>query len=226
MYRASYLVDRTDTFALQPIRVLTDDPFSWSELKQGRNIRIRKVSNVVGEDITVLSLPTYRDWSDPTTWNFEDNLVFRENRIRKFEEELTYTLNAFAGTRTGYEHSAVMEPLIQELLHLQNYPIDDREVFVYSDLGQNTVTDNWITHHVNRYALKTDSPHLWTALEGARELTDLSNINIHLIHRPKDAKEDAEYRIRANYVKARLKELGAEVHIHGAINQGNGNHGK
>lgn len=226
LYRASYLIDRTDTFELNPTRIITEEQFTWDELKQGRNVRVRKVTNVVGEDISVFPLPTYRDWGDPSTWNFEDNELFRESRIKKFEDDVSFTLKAFAGTRTGYAHSAVMEPLIQELLHLQDYPIDDREVFVYSDLGQNTVTDNWVTHHVNRYALKTDSPHLWTALEGSGELTDLSGIKVHLIHRPKTANEDTEYRIRARYVKARLTELGAEVFIHGAINQkvrGNGN---
>ncbi|MBI1289492.1 MAG: hypothetical protein GC178_18140 [Flavobacteriales bacterium] len=218
IYRASYLIDRTDTFGLEPISIVTENSFSWDKLKEGRNIRIRKVSDVVNEDVSILTLETYRDWSNPSTWNFEDNELFRENRIRKFEEELTTTLNAIAIQRTGYGHTAVMEPLIQELLYLQQYPMDDRELFVYSDLGQNTPQDNWISHSVNHKGLEIDSPHLWTGIDGAYDLTDLSGIHVHLIHRPRNAEDDAEYRLRANYAKNRLTELGAEVYIHGAIN--------
>lgn len=218
VYRASYLLDRTDTFELQPSTMRTEHQFSWHQLKQERNVRIRKVTDVVSEDITIVTLPPFGDWRNPASWNMEDNEIFRESKIRKMEEALATTLSTLATEKTGYSHSAIMEPLIQELVYLQAYPHDDRELFIYSDLGQNTIKHNWITSKDTINRLAASDTTLWTTIEGVSDLTDLTGIRIHFIHRPQTAQEDEVYRIRANYVKTQLTKLGATVSVHGGIN--------
>ena len=220
VYRASLLLDRTDTFNITPTFIWSDEQFTWDAFKQGREIRLRRVTDVVVEDLTVLPLPTFRDWGDPSTWALDDNNLFRKGRVKKMEADVSEELSKLTEQQTGYTHTAIMEPLIQELIHLQQFPKDDRYVYVYSDLGQNTPKDNWISDYDTKIKLQFNDKVVWKLLDGARELRDLSGITVHLIHRPKNADEDQEYRLRANYIKARLTELGAEVLIHGAINQG------
>jgi len=218
VYRASYLLDRTDTFQLNPTAMRTEHQFSWNRLKQERNVRIRKVTDVVSEDITILSLPPFGDFRNPASWDFADNEVFRENKVRKMEVELATTLARLATEQTGYHHSAIMEPLVDELIHLQAYPHDDRELFLYSDMGQNTISHNWIKREATTNQLAANDTTLWSVIEGVSDLTDLIGIRIHIIHRPKTAEEDVVYRIRANYVKTQLTKLGAIVSIHGGVN--------
>ncbi|MCF8276181.1 MAG: hypothetical protein K9J17_05545 [Flavobacteriales bacterium] len=225
VYRATLLLDRTDTFKIQQTFQFDEQEFSWDAFKQGREVRLRRITDVAVEDLTVLTLPTFRDWGAPSTWALDDNELFRKSRVKKLEATVSEELSKLAEQQTGYDHSAVMEPLIQELIHLEKFPNDDRYVYVYSDLGQNTPRDNWISDFDTSVKLEFNDKVLWNRFDGARKLKNLSGIVVHLIHRPKDSNEDAAYRLRANYLRARLTELGAEVHIHGAINQGNGNHG-
>lgn len=221
VYRETYLLDRTDSFQIDPGAIQTERQFSWSALKQGRDIRIRKVTDVVNEDITVLALSSYRDLRNPSSWNLEDNELFREHRIRKIEEQLADVLLSLNDEHTGYAYSAVMEPLVEELIHLQQFPKDDRVLILYSDLGQNTPKDDWIINKKTIKQIENDSLEPWSHLDRANELTDLKGVHIHIVHKPTSAMADEAFRMRARYVKARLTELGATVNIHGAIGHKN-----
>lgn len=216
-YRASYLLDRTDTFELDPVVVRPAPQLSHDALKQEREIRVRRVTNIVNEDVTVLSIPVYRDLRDLTSFDFEDNEVFRRKRIQKVDEQLSRVLADLGSQQTGFSHSAILEPLVQELAHLQEHTGDDRELFMYSDLGENTPASDWILDKATLAQLASGDPAPWEDIEGVRGLTDLTGININIIHRPKAVHEDVAFGLRARYLKARLSELGATVHIHGGI---------
>jgi hypothetical protein len=221
IYRATYLLDRTDIFQIDPGAIQTEQQFSWDPLKQGREVRIRKVTDVVNEDITVMALPSYRDLRNPSSWNLEDNELFREHRIRKMEEQVADALSKVNDQQTGYDHSAVMEPLVDELIQLQHYSGDDRVLILFSDLGQHTPTDDWILNQKTINQIESDNPAPWSSIDRVGELTDLKGIRIHIVHRPTSAMADKAFRMRAQYVKAQLTERGATVNIHGAIGHKN-----
>lgn len=219
VYRASYLLDRTDSFPVVPTIIQSEDAFTWDAIKQAREIRIRRMTDVVSEDVAIITLPVYRDMGDLTSFSLEDNDIFRRNRIRKLEEQLDSTLSDLTEQHTGYANSAIMEPIVQELVHLQQYPNDDRELYVFSDLGQNTLTDNWIGEGNTIQRIASDDTTVWSNIEGTDDLINLVGIHVHIIHRPATPLQDQFYRSRAKYLKARLTELGATVSIHGGINR-------
>ena len=218
LYRSTYLVDLTDSFRVSEAVLIPEHAFSWNELNQGRIVRMRLISDVVGEQVSIMGLPAYRDLTRPETWRLESNGFKREKEVKAFDGSVNEALEELTDMPRGRDRTAVLEPLVQELIHLQEYPEDDRYVFVFSDLGENTWNrDNWVSSADTITMLTADERALWEHIQGTSELADLSGITVYIIHQSESSKRDAFFSLRAQYVKRRLVELGANVIIQGNI---------
>lgn len=215
-FRASYILDMTDSFRISESMVRPEHAFSWNEIDQGRIVRMRRITDVIGEEVSIMELPTFRDLSRPETWHIDQNNFVREREVTAFDRQVDATLEEISNEPRGRDHSAVLEPLVEELAYLEHYPGDDRYVFLFSDLGQNSYSDNWVSSSDTIAMLAHDDPQPWEHIRGTAELKDLTGITVYIIHQSESSKRDAFFSIRAQYVKRRLVDLGATVVIQGS----------
>lgn len=216
VHRVIYLLDKTDNFLVTPSRDDVEFKFSWNSTKQGREVKIREITDVDQGDASLLALGGYKIPGQLSTWDINSNEIFRKEAIRKFEATVQDTIGKFYLNGIGYPHTYLLVPMIEELTRLQAYPNDDRYMLVYSDLRENRETMSFLdTTMISR--MKSGDVSVWETIPETLELNDLSGITVYFIHRPKDGFEGERYRIVTAYLKERLESYGAKVIVQGKI---------
>lgn len=214
--RVVYLLDMTDTFKIVPEPNDVKFHFSWNELKQSRETKVREITDVDQSDAALLELDAYNVPGQLHTWDMMGNDIFRKEHIGTYKADVQDTIASFYNKGIGYPNTSLLVPMIEELARLQANPHDDRYMLVYSDLRENRETLSFLdTTMIAR--MKSGDVSIWEAIPEIQELHDLSGITIYFIHRPKDGFEGERYRIVSAYLKERLESYGAKVIVQGKI---------
>ncbi len=214
--RRVYLIDRTDEFAIAPSEESTNALCSVDELHQERHVVIRSITSTVTSERLEMNLPGYRQvgtWDE--SWQGHRDTEYREDQVATFERSAKRTLDSISALTIGYMNTNFLEPFMQELLSLSTQKADDRQMFVFSDLGENTQKRNWISNSKEIQAMSQMSPSVWENLSGIDRL-ELDGVKIFFIYHPSDSNEEL-FLIRANYLKHFLEEVGAEVSIQSRV---------
>lgn len=210
------LLDMTDTFRLKPEPADIEQGFSVSKRKQGRIARIKTVVDVEQGDLYLFELEPYQIPGQPETWNLSSNDIFRDEKIEAFEKGVWDTINRLYDDSIGYNQTALLAPMVEELIYLQDYNNDDRSLAVYSDLVENRNELSFLDNKTIAL-LQKDRLSVWESVSGVETLNDLSGIVVYFIHRPMSGEEADRYRIISNYLKRRLESYGAKVIIQGKV---------
>lgn len=215
VHRESYLLDMSDTFKIKP--EVTDINHSYHDTrKQEREVRLRTVTDIDQGDVYVFELPAFHVLGQPETWKLNTNEIFRDDEIERFEKKMWTTIDTLYQQNIGYDHTSLLIPLVEELIHLQSYPSDTRNVLVYSDLGENRQQLSFLNPTTIR-TLRENDASLWESIPGTSKLKDLSGITVYFIHRPLSGDEADYYRLKAEYLKQQIESLGGTVIIQGKI---------
>ncbi len=163
-----------------------------------------------------MSLSPYRQmgtWDD--SWQGHRDSEFRESQIRGFEQSVKSKLDSISRMEHSFQNTNLLHPLIRELQELSTFPNDDRQVFVFSDLGENTSEHNWLSGSKEFRALSERNPAIWNSIDGVEQL-DLHGIHVFFIYHPDSETEDG-FLVRSAYLKHFLELAGAEVSVQSVV---------
>lgn len=210
-HRQVILLDRTDEFEIDPSDETIDLIFSQDEVRQARSVVIRPITELATEDRITLELNAYRlfgTWDE--SWYGHADERFRKDQIAAFESQLDSTISSMSQGQVGYQKTSFLMPFVKELEILSEQKEDDRTLIVFGDLAEHSSTANWLKNSSELRRLAKDDRSVWEQFGGSE--LDLSGIKIVFIFRPSSGQEDA-YVTRSTYLKNRLTEQGASVHI-------------
>jgi hypothetical protein len=137
----------------------------------------------------------------------------RKREIETFEKSIRAFLDSLAMDTIGRSHSSLYVPIAKSLNRLATESIADRKILlVYSDLRENSAVMNFYTPQTLTL-LHNDSAQAERMLSAQQTLGDLSGIEIHLLYQPRDAADDAAYRIISGFYTSLFERKGAHVYV-------------
>ena len=137
----------------------------------------------------------------------------RTREIETFEQSIHAFLDSRAMDTIGRSHSSLYVPIAKSLNRLATESTADRRILlVYSDLRENSAVMNFYTPEILTL-LHNDSAHAEGMLSAEHSLGDLSGIEIHLLYQPRDALDDAAYRIISGFYTSLFERKGAHVFV-------------
>lgn len=217
LYLASYqdtqsvdiriMQDRTDTFEVGPT---TKEVYDLTGLESHiwRGVRIA---------ISSITEYTYNPESQIELSNVSragivlNNTITRKEEVRAFKEELDSMLVGFTTKPAGRDYSSVYQPVARVLNDLAQSSYPNRVLLLYSDLLENRPSESVYVMDLGN-AATLDS--LINRMEKEMALVDLSGIEVWIIHKPKDLKDESRFLAMSEKVYGEiLKRHGATVHI-------------
>jgi hypothetical protein len=202
----SLLVDVTDTTIKSPD---ISEIIAWSgyqEMKSstmwnGVTVRVSSLSDVDLNQTKEIRLPAQNPWLS--------NEFERAKEITKFKSQATDLINDLSW-KVGRNQSSVIRPLSQELTRLSKETAEQRVLFVYSDLMENTGEISlYKPKDLKAFMSEGKSDDLFNRYLG--ENTDLHGIRVYFIYQPINTNDNAIYMQVSEVFMDQLKSRGAEV---------------
>lgn len=204
------LIDETDSsFAVpdakQVITTIGLDTDMWT----GVNFNLARITDVsyVPHSRIVLSKGGNR---------LASNQYARKREMATFEMKLTELLDSVKNDEPGKPNSSVFFPLVNELVRLASSEADKKMLIVYSDLRENRPSLSF--YDPETFALlQSDPGKIETKLFAEAKLPDVTGIEVLLIYHPRNAEDDATFRVVSGFYKTLLESKGAKVTISASL---------
>ncbi|MEO5643902.1 MAG: hypothetical protein ABIQ40_18685 [Bacteroidia bacterium] len=136
----------------------------------------------------------------------------RDKEVTHFRDSVTNFLESLKLDTIGRPHSSVFIPLTEELNRMAESKSKNRVLFVYSDLMENEKSISF--YDKKTFALLSNDPgKLKTLLLKNAPLKRLDGITVYFIFQPKNAEQDAMFRLVSGFYKKLLADQGAHVTI-------------
>lgn len=172
----------------------------------GATLRFAFASDVSFNHETVFVLPAA---GNAITTNQFD----RKREVAKYEKLISGFLDSLAMDTLGRPHSSLYVPIAKSLNRLATESNADRKILlVYSDLRENSAVMNFYKPQT-LLLLQNDSAKAESLLFAEQPLGDLSGIEMHLLYEPRDANDDAAYRIISGFYASLFERKGVKVFV-------------
>ena len=136
----------------------------------------------------------------------------RKREIAAFKAKLSALLDSARSDTAGRTHSSIYLPVAEELVRLSNSNAERKVLILYSDLMENTPELSF--YNPRTFAdLGTSPDKVKSKLLAEAKLPDLTGITIHIVHEPKNAKDDATFRRVSEFFRQMFEAQGAEVSV-------------
>lgn len=175
------------------------------EPTNGATFRFTYASDVSFNHETVFILPV--GGNAITTNQFD-----RKRKIEKFKQQIAAFLDSLSDDTVGRPNSSLFVPMAKSLNQLAASAANRKYLLVYSDLRENSSVMSFYNPKILAL-LQNDSAKAEALLAAQEQLGELNGIEIHLLYQPKDAADDAGYRIISGFYKSLFERKGAKVFI-------------
>ena len=206
----SVIVDITDPLTVKPNAEEIKSLFNLNENKwEGVDFRLLYITNVSYN-------PNYETNIEPEN-QWLSNQFQRNEKIKNFYADIDKIINDTSSESIGKDNSAVYFPIAEELNRLSQSKATTKEMFIYSDLMENT--DELSFYDKNTFELLKDKPDkIKNYFDSQIKLNNLSGIKIYLIYQPTNTKQDDDYKVVSDFYKILFQSKGATVEITANMN--------
>lgn len=151
---------------------------------------------------------------------FSSNIIQRDTLIKSFFHSVKKNIGIIKHKPIGTKGSFVIYAIAKMLNDIATSPIKgNKKVIVFSDLAENTSVFN-IYRESDRQLLEKNPKALYKLFDKEYPLPNLKGIEIILINRPGDTREDEQYHLLSQTLKTYYQERGAQVVISASIPNG------
>lgn len=203
-HAVSQIVDRTDTFLSQPDSQSTKKMFSGKSLWEGNHFRLLTASDVDYNAVYETKLPP--------ECSYFSNVYERKRKTNQFYMGIEDALAKVLSEPVGKPRSSVYAPIAHELNLLSEKNAKRKILVVYSDLAENTPLLSFYRAETLKQ-LKDNPDSILEVLEKQIPLPNLKGIEIYFIYKPKDEKDNEQFRIVSGFFKEFFESRGAKVEI-------------
>lgn len=140
------------------------------------------------------------------------NEIERGAKLDKFRTEIESTLSKAGEDSIGRTHSAVYEPIANELEQLSKSNSEKRILVVYSDLLENKPEFS-VYRNQNPRSEKPDADIVSREFKIHHPLPSLTGIIVYFIFQPANISEDEAFHFMSGIYQKLLEEKGATVYI-------------
>lgn len=201
----SAIVDITDSLTVKPNTKEIKSLFNLNEKKwEGVDFRLLYITNVSYN-------PNYEANIEPEN-QWLSNQFQRNEKIKNFYADIDKIINDTSNESIGKDNSTVYFPIAEELNRLSQSKATTKEMFIYSDLMENT--DELSFYDKNTFKLLKDKPDkIKNYFDSQITLNNLSGIKIYLIYQPTNTKQDDDYKVVSGFYEILFQSKGATVEI-------------
>lgn len=200
------LIDETDsTFSVPNTDELLSDLRLDTNMWNGVNFTLARIADVSYTPHSSFSLSKGGS-------RLASNQYGRKREVDAFKAKVTTLLDSVRRDKPGKPNSSIWIPLVNELTRLANSKADHRVLIVSSDLMEHTRTVSFYDKHTF-VLLRSDPTKIEERLFAESELPNLDGIEVHFVHEPKNAQEDAVFLVVSDFYKKLLEGKGATVTI-------------
>lgn len=204
-----FLIDITENTVNIPDPLSITENYKMEEnIFNGAIYRLKKLSSIDYSQAHELRL----NQTKPLLENESDRIT----EVNAFFSNITGTIELVQNTKTGTNHSSILQPVMNELELLKATTADQKILYVYSDLRENPASKEINLYDKTALEKLQVKPSLITEqIENYIEIPkDLKGIEIHFIYKT-DLFENAQvFESMAMILKVLLEEQGAIVFIH------------
>lgn len=198
----SVLRDITDKHLAQPNETEIQSLINLNKEKMwnGAVFIFSNLSDVSFNEVSKAELSKTNKWLG--------NELERSKEISKFNDKVNKIISESRKDSVGKKNSSLYAPLFGELNRLSKSKSERRILLIYSDLKENSLDNTF-------YRIKdADQKELIEqSVVYFEKLPDLAEIEIFLIYKPSNIKEDKQFTTIAETFKHLLENKGAIVHI-------------
>ena len=160
--------------------------------------------------------PSYETNIEPEN-QWLSNQFQRNEKINNFYANINKIINDSSNETIGKDNSAVYFPIAEELNRLSQSKATTKEMFIYSDLMENT--NEFSFYDKITFELLKDKPDkIKNYFESQITLSNLNGIKIFLIYQPTNTKQDEDYKVVSNFYENLFQSKGAKVEITANVN--------
>jgi len=208
----SVLWDVTDSTIGKPTsdEILRMYHLEGNDMWNAAEFRLSTLTNVNFNPTEVLSLPSRNKWLS--------NELERQKEIKTFSSKIAYLIDTPQMDSVGKPNSSVYWPLFAELKRLgeQNDGLGEfsakrRVMVIQSDLMEHNA-DLSLYDTKQLKAFTTDPKSTKYLTENLAHLPKLTNIEVYMLYKPKDAVDSHRYTLISEVLKNLLEERGAKVY--------------
>lgn len=212
------LLDVTDSLPIRPDSARLMMEFGWhgGDLHLPRELRVREIIEVPQGTVSTMQLQGCNIINQPSTWNGNTNEFIRSQQARAFEEDCENLFTSVYSKKIGRSQTALLEPLVEDLLYVQDHRGYICTVHIYSDAGQHEKGAIDFLEKQTLDSLAHQHRQIWASIRGSQDLIDLHGVRIFIVHHPRVA-EIARFKAYVNFLRANLEPLGAEVVVTGDV---------
>lgn len=200
------LIDETDTTLCIPdtTALIADMGFD-TNMWQGVNFSLARILDVSYVSHSLLTLP-----AGPN--RLAGNKYERKREVSIFESKLAGLLDSAWHEKPGKPRSSIYLPVSDELKRLANSSAERKVLVICSDMRENT---NSVSFYYPRTAilLKNDPDKVKDELFTQAQLPNLAGIEIRIIYLPRNADDDASFRLASGFFRRFFEEHGAKVSV-------------
>lgn len=201
----SILEDLTeDNFKATPnsqdvIDYISIDKNKW----QGYEIRYSSLTELDLNNLKYVSIDSEK--------KITGNDYLRKHKIEVFKDSIRSILNKETDTIADTE-SNIFFPILNELNTLSQLKGEQKELIVFSDLKDND-TEWFSFYNRDDFKLLKDNPEkvIQMYLNYVPENYSFSNVKLHIIYHPFDAKDNHEFRLMRVIYKEVFEKLGVSI---------------
>ena len=136
----------------------------------------------------------------------------RKREVIAFKKKLTALLDSARSDTEGRNHSSIYLPMAEELTRLAGSNAERKVLIVYSDLMENRQRLSF--YDTRTFSLlRADPKKIEQLLFAEAALPDLSGIEIRFVYAPKDAADDANFRLVSDFFRSMFEKQGATVSV-------------
>ena len=140
------------------------------------------------------------------------NEIERGAKLDKFRTEIESTLSKAGEDSIGRTHSAVYEPIANELEQLSKSKSEKRILIVYSDLLENKPAFS-VYRNQNPGTKKPDADIVSREFKIRHPLPSIAGIAVYFIFQPANERDDEAFHFMSGIYQKLLEEKGATVYI-------------
>jgi len=208
----SVLWDITDSTIGRPTsdEILRMYHLEGNQMWDGADFRFSTLSNVNFNHTEVLRLPSRNKWLS--------NELERKKEIRTFKSKIAFLIDTPQTDSEGKPNSSLYWPLFAELKRIGDqsgeigeFSIKRRIMVIQSDLMEHNIKLS-LYDSKQLHAFISDPKSNYFLTENIAHLPELTNIEVYLLYRPKDALDSQRYTLISEVLKNLLEEKGAKVY--------------
>ncbi len=203
----SYISDITDTGLLQvdSSELLGFYGIADATLYKGYIFRSRVISESEEKKVMQLNIK-------PANYLTSDEQE-RIAVLKNFQSQISREVRRLEAEKiTPRKHSMVYQAILKEAQCLAASSATSRTMVITSDLDENA--DGFSFYDKSDFALARDEPEqAANRIEQAGKLPSLKGIDVYIVHRPSDYKEQLRYQISSRVFQTLLSRRGANVFL-------------